>query len=189
MHFHWCINSCPAWWFANPQFWKVLKSKISAALGFDSMHTSKHVSAPRKHFLQPNRSKGQRASAGVNTITNSTSCRCTGQRKPGVEELRRWRGKEDESLGEGRQRKSTLTWQWQIALYLFKWCNMIFWLPCNVFLVIDPADELTLTRRQSGKQTVELVNGLVTIKIFSWMIKIRVRKEKMFWVICFVFYF
>lgn len=48
------------------------------------MHTSKHVSVPLKHFLQPNRAKGQRASAGVNTITNSTSCRCAGRRKPGV---------------------------------------------------------------------------------------------------------
>lgn len=145
----------------------VSKSKLLATSGFDTMDTSKHVSVPLKHFLQPNRGKGQRASAGANTITNSTSCRCAGQRKLGVEGRRRWRGKEDESGGEGRQRKSALTWQWQIALYLFKWCNVILWLPCNVFLVIDPADELTLTRRQRGKQTVELVYGPVAIKIFS----------------------
>lgn len=148
----------------------VVKSKFLATSSFDSTHTSKHVSVPLKHFLQPHRGRGQCALAGVNTITNSTSCCRAGQRKPGVEGRRCWRGKEDESIDGGRQRKSTVTWQWQIALYLFKWCNVIFWLPCNVFLVIDPADELTLTRRQSGKQTEELVYGLVAIKIFRWMI-------------------
>lgn len=87
IHFGWSMTTPPAWWFANPDFFffrwfRNLKFRLLHVL--TACTHPNMCPCPLKHFLQLNRGRGQRAPAGVNTITNSTSCRRASRRKRGV---------------------------------------------------------------------------------------------------------
>lgn len=82
-------------------------------------------------------------------------------------------GQKRQGRGDERQRGqtekgATVTWQWQIALYLFKLCNVIFWLCCNVcFHSVWPCwwantNELEKTRTQGERKTLRSLDTRVT---------------------------
>ena len=95
-----------------------------------------------------------------------------GHRRQAVE--KRWGWGKRMREAEGRQRKgAALTWQWQIALYLFKLCNVIFWLCCNVsFKSVWPCwwvniNKLVKRTTQGESKTMKFMDDQLKRKIFK----------------------